>query len=294
MTNERKEWEEVMELKGDAKVYFSIPESIIMNKDLGKKRIAATSYFLIRKGLDDKVLLSLNSLSQWYGREPNRHSNGINGRFKSTIEKLKEYNYLSYDDKLENKGCIEIVFNTEKYTEECNDKYTRFAVIYLDELKKIVEYTNLKDKEVSISDDTLLLVFSYLRMKIYRRRNKLSVSDTSVEQRKLDNPEVYNAYYSDVANELGVTLQTLMLSIDTLESLGLVYTETLPREKKIDANQQEKWVTNQTLFCNTYKRERNYMLAIGKQYYEDEIDCKKIKLRELQKSKMNVQVKGGE
>lgn len=294
MTNERKEWEEVIELKGDAKVYFSIPESIIMNKDLGKKRIAATSYFLIRKGLDDKVLLSLNSLSQWYGREPNRHSNGINGRFKSTIEKLKEYNYLSYDDKLENKGCIEIVFNTEKYTEECNDKYTRFAVIYLDELKKIVEYTNLKDKEVSISDDTLLLVFSYLRMKIYRRRNKLSVSDTSVEQRKLDNPEVYNAYYSDVANELGITLQTLMLSIDTLESLGLVYTETLPREKKIDSNQQEKWVTNQTLFCNTYKRERNYMLAIGKQYYEDEIDCKKIKLRELQKSKMNVQVKGGE
>lgn len=305
---ERFEWEEIEELKDEAKVYFSITQPIILDKELGKKRIAAMTYILIHKGLNNKFPLSLNYISKWYGREPNRHPSGINGKFADVITNLKNAGYIDYSEKLKHDGSIEISFNEDKYQEQLNDESTRFAIIYLDEFKKIVNYANSKDKENSVSDDTLLLVFAYLRMMIYRRKNKLGITEINydnknsheydVERRQLRAPEVYNAYYSDIAEELGLTLQTLMISINVLEELNLIHTETLPRIKTVSKKGLEQWLTSHTLFCNVYKREKKYLLAIGKEYYENEIDCKKIKLKQYiedwQETKMRKHHKGSE
>lgn len=291
------EWEETIKLKDDAKVYFAITQPVILDKELGKKRIAAMTYILIHKGLNNKFPLSLNYISKWYGREPNRHPSGINGKFADVITNLKNTGYLDYSEKLKHDGSVEVSFNEDKYQEQLNDESTRFAIIYLDEFKKIVEYANSKDKEISVSDDTLLLVFAYLRMMIYRRKNKLGITEINcdnknsheydIKQRQFRAPEAYNAYYSDVAEELGLTLQTLMISINAIEELNLIYTETLPRMIKKDENNKEKWITNHTLFCNTYKREKEYLLAIGKEYYENELDCKKIKVRQYWQDRRN-------
>ena len=171
MTKEQKryEWNNKMELKDDAGVYFKITQDVILNKDLGKKRIATMSYLLLRKGLDNKLDLSLNSLVKWCGKKPNKSETGINKKFVEATSNLREENYIDYFENLKNEGSVEIVFNNDKYQEQLNEKETRFATIYLDEFKKIMDYTNLKNKEISISDDVLLLVFAYLKMKIYIR-----------------------------------------------------------------------------------------------------------------------------
>ena len=66
---EKFEWNDSIKLKDDAKVCFTITQPIILNNELGKKRIAAMAYILIRKGLDNKLDLSLNRLVKWYGRK---------------------------------------------------------------------------------------------------------------------------------------------------------------------------------------------------------------------------------
>lgn len=286
---EKFEWNNSIKLKDDAKVCFTITQPIILNNELGKKRIAAMAYILIRKGLDNKLDLSLNRLVKWYGREPNRHPSGINGKFADTISNLKEAGYIDYSEKLKHDGAIEVEFDNDKYQEQCNNGNTRFAVIYLDEFKKIVGYANSKNKEISVSDDTLLLVFAYLRMMIYRRRNVLKADEINkdnqnsheydIKYRQLNAPEVYNSYCSDIANELGLTLQTFTLAVNALQELNLIYTETLPRFRTIGEKGEEKWNTSHTLFCNTYHREGCYMLSDGEKYFKNEINNKKVKLK---------------
>lgn len=290
MTKEQKfEWNNAIELKKDAKVSFVITQPIILNKELGKKRIAVMAYLLTRKGLDNKLDLSLNSIAKWYGRNPNRSETGINTKFAEIISNLKEEKYIDYSEKLKHEGNVEVEFNYDKYQKQLNDSSTRFAVIYLDEFRNIVEYANSKNKDIPVSDDTLLVVFAYLRMMIYRRRNILKSDevnrdnknshDYDIKVRRMNAPEVYNSYYSDIANELGLTLQTFTLAINALKELDLIYVETLPRFKSVDENGEERWTTSQSLFCNTYHREGAYLLANGKNYYENEISNKKERLK---------------
>ena len=88
-------------------------------------------------------------------------------------------------------------------------------------------------------------------------------------------PEVYSSYCSDIANELGITLETFMLALNVLKKLNLIYTEALPRFKKTNEKGEDKWVTSHTLFYSPYHRERDFLLANGKVYYENEVNNKK-------------------
>lgn len=278
---EKCEYSSPVELDAISGNYFAVPASIIMDTDMTEKRITVFSFFSIYRGLNSSLFFSINNIVKWMGKQPNRHTNGINGKTIQIIEYLRDGGYLTLYDELNNSSCMEATLNLSKISEECDND--RFAIIYLDELKQIMGYQNPNAKDVFLNSDVILLVFAYLRMKIYRRRNKLFLEEINVDNqnnhqldidaRRLRSPDAYDCYYYEIAEELGLTARTVSKAVDALNELGLIYSEPLPRIKY-----ENKWRTDHTIFCNTYKREGNYLLISGSEYYMTEVENKKRKL----------------
>lgn len=264
--------------------YFRVPSSIISGIDIGDKRVSVFSFFSIRRGLDRNLLFSVNNIVKWMKKQPNRNANGINNKIIQTIKNLSDWGYLELFDELNNSSCIEANFNLQKISHECDERKDGFALIYLDELNKILSYQDLNTKDVFFNNDIVLLVFAYLRMKIYRRSNKLLLGEINldnredheydIKERMLRAPEAYDCYYYEIAEELGLSPRIVSKAVNVLWNLNLIYFEPLPRIKYND-----KWRTDHTIFCNTYKREKNYLLASGSDYYMQEIVNKKKKLK---------------
>ena len=280
-TPERYEYSSSVKLDDVSGNYFAIPSSIILDDAMTEKRISVFSFFSIYRGLNYSMFFSINSIVKWMGKQPNRHTNGINGKVIQVIECLVDEGYLTLSEELNNSSCIEVIYNLSKISKECD--YDRFAIIYLDELKQIINYRNPNPKDSFLNSDVLLLVFAYLRMKIFRRRNKLSPEEINmdgkcnhqydIDARKLRSPDAYDCYYFEIAEELGLTARTVSKAVDALNELGLIYSESLPRIKYND-----KWRTDHTIFCNMYKREGSYLITSGKDYYLTEVENKKKKL----------------
>lgn len=278
---ERYEYSSPVELDAISGNYFAVPASIIMDTDMTEKRATVFSFFSIYRGLNSSLFFSINNIVKWTGKQPNRHANGINSKIIQIVECLRDGGYLTLSEELNNSSCVEATLNLSKISEECDND--RFAIIYLDELKQIMDYQNPNAKDVFLNSDVILLVFAYLRMKIYRRRNKLFLEEISVDNqnnhqldidtRRLRSPDAYDCYYYEIAEELGLTARTVSKAVDVLNELGLIYSESLPRIKY-----ENKWRTDHTVFCNAYKREGNYLLVSGSEYYLTEIENKKRKL----------------
>lgn len=267
--------------------YFQIPAEIIYGLELGEKRVTVFSYFSVRRGLDSRLTFSVNDIVTWSGKKPDRHMDGINNKVQSVIECLSENGYLSNVEISKHSSVNEVQFNLNRVLEQCDTE--RFAIIYVDELMKIMSYCSSAPKDSLHNIDTILLVFAYLRMKIYRRRNKLLQDEINIENkdsheldiesRRLRAPEVYDGYYYEIANDLGLSYRNVSDAVTVLSDLGLVYFEALPKIKRISENGNESWRTDHTLFCNMYKRENSYLLASGSEYYRREVRNKKIKLK---------------
>ena len=278
---EKFEYSSPIELDAISGNYFAIPASIIMDTDMTEKRATVFSFFSSYRGLNSSLFFSINNIVKWTGKQPNRHANGINSKIIQVIECLRDGGYLTLSEELNNSSCVEATLNLYKISQECDND--RFAIIYLDELKQIMDYQNPNAKDAFLNSDVILLVFAYLRMKFYRRRNKLFLEEISVnnqnnhqldiDTRRLRSPDAYDCYYYEIAEELGITSRTVSKAVDVLNELGLIYSEPLPRIKY-----ENKWRTDHTVFCNTYKREGNYLLISGSQYYLTEIENKKRKL----------------
>ena len=279
--SERYEYSSPVELDAMSSNYFVIPASIILDIDMTDKRTSVFSFFSIYRGLNCGMFFSVNNIVKWLGKKPDRHANGINSKVIQIVECLRDGGYLTLSEELTNSSCIEAIFNLPKISEECD--VDRFALIYLDELKQIMSYQNPNPKDSFLNSDVLLLVFAYLRMKIFRRRNKLFPEEINVNgknnhqydigARKLRSPDAYDCYYFEIAEELGLTARTVSKAVAALSELGLMYSESLPRVKY-----EDKWRTDHTVFCNMYKREGNYLLASGESYYLVEVENKKKKL----------------
>lgn len=262
--------------------YFAIPYSIILNSDINDKRVTVFSYFAKHRDLENELLFSVNHIARWMGKQPNRTANGINNKIIQVIQHLVDEGYLTLSEELNNYVYIDAVFNLSKIKQKCDNE--KFAIIYLDELKQILNYQN----DTFSNNDVILLVFAYLRMKICRRKNELFPEEINknnkkdhqydIESRRIENPDAYDCYYYEIANELGLTARIVSKAIIALNNLGLIYSESLPRIKL-----GNNWRTDHTVFCNTYKRENNYLLASGEDYYLTEVKNKKKKLKIIDK-----------
>lgn len=275
-------------LEGFSERYFCIPAQIILNKEQHEKRVSIFSYISVFRGLDNSLKLDINDIVKWFGRNPDNHGDGINKKVEKIIDYLKSERIIVSASNSGLAHASEVFLNLDEITRLC--EYNRFAMIYVDEFRKIVQYciSNKKDGRYT-NCDVVLLVFSYLRMVIYRRRNKLMPEEINLDNkndheydirsRRLRCPEAYDCYYYEIADRLGLTERAVSKAVKVLEELDLIYSQALPRIKDADDN----WRTTHTIFCNTEKREGSHLLAVGMDYYTREIENKINKLGKYRK-----------
>ena len=245
--------------------YIYIPMSVIANDKLDIKRVSVFSYLKVHCGINDVIGFTVSDMVEWCNMKPNKRADKINDKFLSIINDLCNSGYLTYINEPSRSSYMKCKFNTEYYYQECSNGY---AVIYLDELEKIMSHQS------SVTNTTILLVFAYLRNKIQRRPNELKPEERnydSIIKRRERYPEAYNDNISNIAKVTGVSDKTISKTIDILEKeLNLIVTDRAYRIK----NENNEFRTLPTIFANAYKREDRYLLATGYEYSRAEIELK--------------------
>ena len=240
-----------------------------MDGKLDIKRVGIFSYLKVHSGLNDMIGFTIPDVVEWCGMKPNRREGKANDKFLSIIEDLKTRGYLTYLTEPSKSSFMKCQFNSKYYYDQCKEGY---AIVYLDELRKMMDYKNLQGN--SIDNTTVLLVFAYLRNKIIRRPNELKPEERTtdgIKQRRQRLPEAVGTNITNIANELGIHKQTLSRIIDILEQeLKLIVTDRAYRIK----NEDNEFRTLPTIFANAYKREDKYLLSTGEAYSRTEIELK--------------------
>jgi Mn-dependent DtxR family transcriptional regulator len=264
--------------------YISIPLSLIVNKELGKRRIGVFSYLRIRCGLNDLIGFTVSNMVEWCGGKSDRRTNGTNEKYLLTIDELVDSGYLSYlSDKSRSKH-IECRFNTNFFHEEC---FNGYSAIYVDEIEKIMQHKKKNTRDNTVTNTNILLVFAYLRHKIVRRPNELKPEERTLEgikERKERYPEAFYSYIKDIADEIGLSTKTVSKIIDILEKdLKLIVTDRAYRVKTEEGN----YKTLPIIFANAYKREKGCLLLTEENYSRNEIEtrAKKIENYKINKDK---------
>ena len=249
--------------------YIYIPFSVIADNQMDTKRVSIFSYLRIHTGLNDLIGFTIPDLVEWCGMKPNNREGKTNDKFLSVIDSFADGGYFTYLTKKDKNNYMKCKFNTEYYYTQCSNGY---AVIYLDELEKIMSYKNLQGN--SIDNAIILLVFSYLRNKIRRRPNELKPEERTLDGIRLRRerfPDAFDSNITNIAKELGIHKQTLSKIIDVLEQdLKLIVTDRAYRVK----NENKEFRTLPTIFANAYKREDKYLLTTGENYSRTEINLK--------------------
>lgn len=265
-------------LTGSAAKYINIPKSIILDNEMDSKRVAVFTYILSCIGRWDNICrFNLPNMVKWCGNKPKNGKDGINAKFINTIDELSDRGYLTYLNENIDVKHIECDFDFDYYRDDYMNN--GFGVIYFDEVEKIMNYKNEK-KDNLITNSIILLVFTYFRFRIIRRSNKLktelgerNVDGTNnhtvdVQTRRLKKPDAYEDTFDNIANLLGISDKTLLKAVDILEQLDLIVTDRAYRVK----DEEGKYHTPKTIFANTYKREREFLLASGDEYCRTEIE----------------------
>ena len=251
--------------------YIYVPLSVITDTELDIRRVSIFSYLRIHCGLNNVIGFTIPDMIEWFGGKPDRRVNGTNDKTLSMLDALSNGGYLTYLTEKSRSSYIKCEFNTAHYYEECSNGY---AVIYLDEIEKIMSYKKENIKDNTLNNTTILLVFAYLRNKIRRRSNELLPEERTangIKKRKEKYPDAYGSNFIDIASELNISSKTLSKIIDILEQeLGLIVTDRAFRVK----NEDDEFRTLPTIFANAYKREDKYLLDTGDNYSRNEIELK--------------------
>lgn len=249
--------------------YIYIPLSVIVDNELDVKRVGIFSYLRIHCGLNDLIGFTIPDIVTWCGMKPNNREGKTNDKFLSIIDEFNSRGYLTYLTNKDKNTYMKCKLDMEYYYSQCSDGY---AIVYLDELQKIMDYKNLQGN--SIDNTIMLLVFAYFRNKIFRRPNELKPEEQTADgitQRRMRLPEAASSNITTIASELGVHKQTLTKAIDILENeLNLIVTDRAYRIK----NEDGEFRTLPTLFANAYKREDKYLLNTEEDYSRIEIELK--------------------
>lgn len=247
--------------------YIKIPLSIITNKDLNSKRVLVLIYFLAHmSSFNNMVCFNLEMIIKYFNlKNPNKNS-----KFKKDIADIIKYlfdnDYLYKNNLIETSSILknEIItcyVNTDRYNDE------RFALIYLDDIYKIINYKNNKNNnQLKIY---MFLLLSYIRIKIPIRTHE-----------SFFYIEAYNGFYKNISDELGnATYKYISESFNILQELEIIYHEQIKRFK----NKQGYWINAGLVFANMYKRifDKNNddtyeikEISSGEDYYKKETDRK--------------------
>ena len=279
--NNKYEYSKTLLTEAESK-YISIPLSAIVDKELDTKRVGILSYLRVHCGLNDIVGFTIPDMVEWCGGKPDRKTNSTNDKFLSVLDSLVDRGYLTYLNKKSKSAYIKCKLDNAYYYEECSNGY---AVIYLDEIEKIMNYKKKNTKDNSITNVNILLAFAYLRHKIRRRPNELKPEERTTDgilKRKERCPEAFDSNINNIAEEIGISAKTFSKIIDILEQeLKLIVTDRAYRIK----NEKGEFRTLPTIFANAYKREDKYLLLVEKDYSRSEIELKAKSIRDYKINK---------
>lgn len=182
---------------------------------------------------------------------------------------------------------MKMTFDSDKVYQECQKK--NFAIIYIDEIEKIMQYRNT-DGDKYMNAPVLLSVFIFFRIVIFRRPNKLrheernidgcDIKEHDIAKRREISPEAYNDKFIHIAELIDIPPRTLAKATNTLEELGLI---TVDRSYNVRIANNE-FRTFDLIFANAYKREGSYLLDDSPEYSRREIRSKE---KLIQKYKSN-------
>ena len=273
------EYTSYKELEGIAKVYIRIPKSLIINKELDSKRISVYTYLHSYKGLHSKMVFSLPMYLKWANYKSDAHNGGINNKIISLMDRLNDIGYITYTDSTltrKNK-CIELEFNTNFVYEECVNQ-GGFAVVWLDEVEKIMNYKEFDANDTYMNCNIVLLVFSFLRCSIFRTPNRLNPEDRSeegIERRRKKCIEAYAESYKNISQEIGISERMVSNAVKILKKLELIEFAEPYRIK----NDNGEYRTPYTIFANVEKREREKLFTFDRNYAINEIERKEASIR---------------
>ena len=274
--DEKYEYRSVVELEGISANFIRIPSSIILDTELSNKRVAVFVFLSIYKGLNSRLFFSIPNLLEWAGYKNDTHKGGINDKFLDAMEGINDRGYLTYYGELTRTSCIEIEFDRQKVFNECS--CSSFAILYLDEVERIMRYKNSNSKDVYLNNVSVLLVFAFLRNAIFRTPNKLKIEEQSQEGIKARKDRCVEAYantYKEIGELIGLSERTVSKAVKVLESLKLIVVD----EAYHIRNKEGEFRTPYTLFANMEKREGKYLLTSGLEYARGEMERKAEKIR---------------
>lgn len=227
------------------KLYLKVPKELILEKELNEKRIDCFSFIYFNSTLEKRVNYSMNYMIEWCGFTPQKRkaksdSAYIGNKFNIIMMWLYQHNYL-------------INFNTNKFlgnnfqSSLINTNYLHpengYGLIYDFEINKIREYHSTYK---TMTKSILLLVLSYLRLKLWIRKNGKIAYTKNYEK---DKPEICHKQIIEISNDLGISSKLISRAIYILEEFGIIVTKSMPRFKDEIGN----WHTDDTIFANRYK-----------------------------------------
>lgn len=238
------------------KTFVYIPASILLDEKNNQLATALICYLQIRQGRDGISLFSISDAVEWLGRKQNFSARGINGVLFKTLCWLKDEGYIQVIGEMECKRIIKArVLVDELYARKIGDKKCKYAVLFLDEIDKILQTNGYDGKP-----EVYLLVLSWLRMMICRRK---SYGDGREQL-----PEMTYSYLKHIAEHLNVSEKGISNAVNALHEMKIIYMKHSDKYRCGD-----RWRHHVTFFCNYYRRDGKKLTAYGEEYYEAEIQA---------------------
>lgn len=272
------EFKPIDTLDGDAAVYFTVPLSLIKATEMHPLRLSVFAYLSAYRGLNNKICFSIPLFLSWAGYKSDAHAGGINDKVIDTLNRLNALGYIVYcgSGPITRSSCFEIKFNRNLvYTLSRSE---RFAILYWDEIQKIMQYKNKNLQDRYLNANTVLLVFAFLRQAIFRLPNKLEPEERNPEgiaNRRKRCIEAYNGNYKNIGSELGLSERTVSLAVKVLVQLKLI----VIADPYHIRNEDGEFRTPDIIFTNAYKRDGTKLLIKGDKYAFGEIKRKEEYLR---------------
>ena len=281
-------------LQGKEKLFIRVPKKIILDGEyvvdgngnyvanesgevewldlgLGKYRLGVYSYLFCKVAYDSTILISLKMIYDWLHKKMDSHKNskGVQS-YVQLFRKYERMGLLRLGKDIEVSKVLEGVVHQDKLEDMCNgENRDRFAILYLDEIEKIINYKGT----VNIDKSHVLLVFAYFR---------LMIPSQSDIHGAVEIPEAFNTYYRQVEDELGLSERVVSKAVSILIELGILYEEKRPSVVKYvyDGGKKiKKHIPQTSIFCNVYKRKDGKLIKYGEGYYGEEIKKKKEMLK---------------
>ena len=273
-----KEFKPIETLKGDAAIYFNVPMSLIEDTEMHSIRVSLFAYLSAYRGLNNKICFSIPMFLEWAGYKSDAHAGGINDKVIDTLDYLNASGYIVYcgSRPITRSSHFEIEFNRDLvYGLSWSES---FAILYWDEVQKIMQYKNENHQDRYLNANTVLLVFAFLRQAIFRLPNKLKPEERNPEgiaNRRKRCIEAYNGNYKDIGAILGLSERTVSLAVKVLVQLKLI----VIAEPYHIQNEDGEFRTPDIIFANAYKRDGKELLTSGDEYALGEIKHKAEYLR---------------